>query len=649
MSYKLVNIDLLTSFLESLQDSILEKHPGSKLCLDEEFDMEVRDSVSDDLAKYKLNSDPHLAATYGFQVKMYKEANGHRAGILGFCRGSFEHPGSRDDLKWGRIDVSLVTLQDSAGDLHKHLKKRGVHIGLNPSYIRKVCDGIRFMWIKEQYGFTSSHWHEEPDFKKIVKTREENGKKIQLARGQEKEDLLSQPPYCGEDGAAVIIQTSSGVWKRSVNSVVKLPEKKGHDNGEYDHMNVTQNADLNGRGADDETKAYATSGLHVKQPGMSQHDQPKVPSNAGTLLHQPMDNAALFSCPPPSLGYSYNTPGQRYYPDNDNKYDGTAADHPHSGQNVFNNDAPGMQGGWSRKKQSPPHDRDRLPRADGRHSHHWVPRDELQDTNGPYNHVYNKIDYNKVIGAPEHSPLGAIQKRRDNTGPPARQDPFTEQQLDKESLLNNVKRNLNGDFDNTRPKPNFVVEDISQRFSDAMRLDVQSEWERRVRRNRSPSPGSSRSPFLQAGIPGLPVTNATFSVGALDDRNSVLPPEKLMYQENLRQKIQATMSNLNSTQEALTNALQSEGYRLSDDDFEVELYSNRNIAASTDPTLLSTSYSQRIRIMTDVNKILKDQLKVKKERLQMLLGSAGNRRSSRIKQQGQQRKKRHNDYYYWDV
>ena len=69
MSFKLVKIDLLTSFLESLQDSILEKHAGCKLCLNEEFDLEVRDSVSEDLAKYKLNSDPHLAASYGFQVQ----------------------------------------------------------------------------------------------------------------------------------------------------------------------------------------------------------------------------------------------------------------------------------------------------------------------------------------------------------------------------------------------------------------------------------------------------------------------------------------------------------------------------------------------------------------------------------------------------
>ena len=152
---------------------------------------------------------------------------------------------------------------------------------------------------------------------------------------------------------------------------------------------------------------------------------------------------------------------------------------------------------------------------------------------------------------------------------------------------------------------------------------------------------------MQAGIPGLPVRGADFSVGTLSDRNPVLAPGQLMYQENLRSQIQSTMSNLASTQEKLTNVLQTEGYKLSDDDFEAELYSNRNITASTDPTLLSTEYGQRIRIMNDVNRVLKDQLKIKKERLQMLLGSTEKRRSSRIKQQGQQRKRRDDDYYYY--
>ena len=150
MSFKLVKIDLLTSFLEALQDSILEKHAGCKLSLDDEFDLEVKDCVSEDLEKHKLNRDPHLAASYGFQVVMYKENNGHTAGILGFCRGNFVNPGSSDNLRWGKVDISLVNIKETAADLHKHLRQRRVQFGLNPSYLRMIIDGLKYMWIKEQ-------------------------------------------------------------------------------------------------------------------------------------------------------------------------------------------------------------------------------------------------------------------------------------------------------------------------------------------------------------------------------------------------------------------------------------------------------------------------------------------------------------------
>ena len=214
-----------------------------------------------------------------------------------------------------------------------------------------------------------------------------------------------------------------------------------------------------------------------------------------------------------------------------------------------------------------------------------------------------------------------------------------------------MKKNLSRDFEASRPKPVFaqnqLVDDISQKFSDAVRLDVQSQWKRNMIRDRSPSPGPASSPFLQAGIPGLPVRGSNFSAGTLSDRGPVLSSGQLLYQENLRQQIQSKMSNLSSCQERLTDVLQEEGYKVSDDDFEAELYCAKNITASTDPSLLATDYGQRIRIMTDVNRKLTDQLKVKKEKLQMLIGNAGTRRSLRLRRQGQKGRNRNDDYYYY--
>ena len=85
MNFKLVKIDLLTSFLESLQDSILEKHAGSKILLPDEYALEVSDSVSEAVKEHKLDTDPHLAASHGFQVRIYKKEHEYTAGIIGFC------------------------------------------------------------------------------------------------------------------------------------------------------------------------------------------------------------------------------------------------------------------------------------------------------------------------------------------------------------------------------------------------------------------------------------------------------------------------------------------------------------------------------------------------------------------------------------
>ena len=50
------------------------------------------------------------------------------------------------------------------------------------------------------------------------------------------------------------------------------------------------------------------------------------------------------------------------------------------------------------------------------------------------------------------------------------------------------------------------------------------------------------------------------------------------------------MANLSSCHNDLTKILEEEGYNVSDNDFEVELYDQRTVLASTDPTLLDNNY-----------------------------------------------------------
>ena len=661
-TFRLVNTDLLTSFLNSLQGAILQKHEGSKLALNDTFDLEIKESFSEEIGKYNLESEPKLAASFGFQVQLYKEEKGHTAGLLGYCKANFDSPDSHEDHKWGRIDISLVTLRANTADLNKNLRQRKIHIGLNSSYLRRVMsDGSRSMWIKGQYGFQVSHWHSEGDFQKIVKIRVEDSKKIQLATGKDKMAMMAKPLYCGDPNAAVYIKRDSGDWEEKRNEEVVM-----HD----DEDNAVDNPGY--KNESDENSQLATTAETdpnvkrpvVTQPEIIQHYKPSVSTSADLMQPPSSAAAAMFSFPPPSIGLSCDEAGQNFYPQDDEDYNGATArlrvhDPPHGGQHAPRHSATELHGNWGRQEVSTwspggnQYKKPELPRSDGRHSHHWKPRDGLQDTYGQdsQDHYYHRVDYNRIQGAPQNSPLGAIRKRTNDVGPATHGDPNIEQQLDRESLLDNVKKNLSGVFAASRPKPLFaqnqLVNDISQRFPDAVRLDVQSQWKKNMRRNRSPSPGPAGSPFLQAGIPGLPVRSSDFSAGTLADRGPVLPSGQLLYQENLRQQIQSKMSNLSSCQEKLTNVLQEEGYKVSDDDFEAELYSNKNITASTDPSLLAADYGQRIKIMIDVNRKLTDQLRIKKEKLQMLIGNAKTRRSLRLKQQGQKGRNKNDDYHYY--
>ena len=141
-----------------------------------------------------------------------------------------------EDHKWGKVDISLVTLRANTADLNKNLRQRKIHIGLNSSYLRRVLsDGSRSMWIRGQYGFQVSHWHSEGDFQKIVKIRVEDSKKIQLATGKDKMAMMAKPLYCGDPNAAVYIKRDSGKWeeKRNEEVVMRDDEDNAVDNPGY--------------------------------------------------------------------------------------------------------------------------------------------------------------------------------------------------------------------------------------------------------------------------------------------------------------------------------------------------------------------------------------------------------------------------------
>ena len=107
MAFRLANVDLLPTFLRSLQQTLLSKHDGSMIVLDETYDLEFGDDIKEDVDKTNLLVEPKIAAEFGFQMQLYKASDSPMAGVLGFCKSNFEDPESAED-KGLSINVDFV-------------------------------------------------------------------------------------------------------------------------------------------------------------------------------------------------------------------------------------------------------------------------------------------------------------------------------------------------------------------------------------------------------------------------------------------------------------------------------------------------------------------------------------------------------------
>ena len=120
-----------------------------------------------------------------------------------------------------------------------------------------------------------------------------------------------------------------------------------------------------------------------------------------------------------------------------------------------------------------------------------------------------------------------------------------------------------------------------------------------------------------------------------------LSPNQAKHQEHLRQMIQSNMSRINKFHLEVNELKAKRGLDVSVEDIDVELYRSQNLIASTDPSMLSNNYAERIKILADINKNLELNLDKKKELLAVLAQTdnrptASNsepRRSERLKNQ----------------
>ena len=121
-----------------------------------------------------------------------------------------------------------------------------------------------------------------------------------------------------------------------------------------------------------------------------------------------------------------------------------------------------------------------------------------------------------------------------------------------------------------------------------------------------------------------------------------MSPNQARHQEQLRQLIQANMSRINRCHLEVNELKAKKGLDVSVGDIDVELYRSNNLIASTDPSMLSNNYAERIKILEDINRNLESNLVKKKELLAMLAqpdnrptasSSEPRRRSERLRNQ----------------
>ena len=127
----------------------------------------------------------------------------------------------------------------------------------------------------------------------------------------------------------------------------------------------------------------------------------------------------------------------------------------------------------------------------------------------------------------------------------------------------------------------------------------------------------------------------------VEDNQRPLSQNQKQQQEELRQLVQSNMARLNDCHHKLNTALVQQGFDVSRDNIDVDLYDQKNVIASTDPELLSSNYEARIAMLTEINANLSLKLKKKREKLDLLTKNTSKsgkvqsepRRSERLKYQ----------------
>ena len=592
MIFQLVIKDQLCIFLSSLKAQIETKHVVVTESLPDSVSFELGEDIKTEAVKMKLDMTPSFRPNeIGLQCKFIQSDK--VISLWAFCLKDFKRLDVADSntAVWGRAVIRLASLTKASERLSRGLESRSIRIGLAREYIKMIGESKKLMvFVSAGNGFQSSHWHEEEDVLDIVQYRLKAQKLIKLASEQRSEEKI----YCGNPNAQVEYLDDNGAWVDTKNSLVvntsvgtntKDGVDKSKDKSPNNNGMVRQDESSNGNrfGGNGGADALATSGETDGAVGL---DRVSPRDSCANALVDPSQDVRYTSRP------RVNQPGRPLPPTP--RY----------------ND---MDQGTGYLGERWPNDM-------------WY---EKMDEQG-----YHYANYNRG-GARRKQLFGSRSTVR-----------LEEKLADKMQLLNEIRDqslNVGGGNDassvQSQGRNGSSFGNISGSMAPAMD-DLSAAFGATCLGTPDNTPNALRNWDHSSPLDPMHRTVGNNDVGGFDVHR--MSPNQARHQEQLRQLIQANMSRINRCHLEVNELKAKKGLDVSVGDIDVELYKSNNLIASTDPSMLSNNYAERIRILEDINRNLESNLVKKKELLAMLAqpdnrptasSSEPRRRSERLRNQ----------------
>ena len=586
MIFKLLIKDQLCIFLDSLKAQIEAKHSVVTEDLPDHVDFELGENMKSEVIKMKLDIAPSFRPNeIGLQCKFVQSEK--VISLWAFCYKDFKQLDINDSdaAEWGRAVIKLASFSKASDRLSRGLESRSIRIGLAREYIRMIGDSNMLMaFVCAGNGFQSAHWHSDEDIQDIVQYRLKAQKLIKLASEQKSEDKI----YCGNPDAPVEYLARDGTWVKTNNSSV-ISEKVGTT------LKIGVEKSEDKRPTNDE-RADSLAGSR------------DVDGAVGFERVSPRGACANFARP------------------------------DHSGLNSsFVNQSQDVRNTLRPRVNQPGRPLPPTPKYEDMGQRNGYPGERW-----PSDMLHAGVDdqgYHYAI----HNEGGARKKRSFSSMSTVR---LEEKLADRMQLLNDVRDqslNVSGangasslhspgrggsGFENFSGSMAPAIDELSMAFSNTC-LGTPDN-----------TPNALRDWDHSSPLDPMHRTAGNNVVRGFDVHR--LSPNQAKHQEQLRQIIQSNMSRINRFHLEVNELKAKRGLDVSVGDIDVELYKSQNLIASTDPSMLSNNYAERIRILEDINRNLESNLVKKKELLTMLAqpdnrptasNSEPRRRSERLKNQ----------------